>query len=268
MWLTHIAELSGCNGYLTGLFFLIFNINAVVGNVIVLVASAIKLTADTLLIIMLAIAAVGGAMLLFTPTTATMKKKEEENLIPSSDPSDNPTPDNDTASATISTRNLITSTPNDTTAIINAEPVKHVDHISLGEWLRTIWHVAGETWTRLLSPYLVQQGVGLAVSFGVLPQLTPGALSDIGLIYLCYGVSGCAASVLCGRIFDSSGWKPLVGLHVLCTVSAYIWAGVVVAAGFNYRCHTITAVILSFVDNASNSICNMTISEVCLITST
>ena len=78
IWLTHLSEASGANGYFTGLFFLVFNVNAVVGNVIVLGASAAHLSIHTLLLIMTIIASVGVLLLIKTPPATAAEDGEDE----------------------------------------------------------------------------------------------------------------------------------------------------------------------------------------------
>jgi hypothetical protein len=218
-----MAQQSGANGFFTGLFFLIFNFNAIIGNLIVLGSAAADMSMHSLLVIMTIIAAAGAAMLVFTPAA--------------------PAPQTSAAGAI-------------------SGPAHHATHMSLGAWMRQVWAVWQEPWTKLLAGYMAQQGVGLAFSFAVLPKLTPGSTQDIGLLFLSYGVAGCLASMVCGRLFDKWGWPWVIGLHVSSTLTVYLLVLAVYFFGLNYHVHILSAAIFSLVDNCSNSICNMTISEV------
>ena len=388
-----MAEPSGASGYFTGLFFLIFNMNAVIGNSIVLIASAIQLSTTSLLYIMVAIASVGVILLVFTPTpagkgaanaSATTNAKsiaEQEALLHTDSSIENGKGDGNkshrrmtpinidcdsgpgpavvrpiaSVSRTIeSTRRASSVSPTlpsqkaTEIGVCSTGPVVEHDtgrvsnksgflastsplatesdmerfapstdqlsptpslpdafhpiistgldslattpdplpttagavslssaysgpdagvkiatkDISLFKWLKKVWKVYREPSTKLLSLYMIQQGMGLAFSFSVLPSLTPGAISDIGLLFLSYGLAGCISSVIFGKLYDRYGWQSVVALHVGSTILAYALVFLVFAFDLDYRIHIFTAFVFSIVDTGSNSICNMTITEV------
>ena len=214
-----MAELSGANGYLTGLFFLIYNFNVIVGNSIVLIASALGSSITTLFTILTAIAGCGTILIFFAPSPPALSHS--------------------------------TSGPPARTA-----------HITTTQTIKQILGAAKLPALQLMMPQMAYQGTAQTFSMGVLPQLIGGTVSDRAYMFLAYGFVGCICSLVYGKMFDRWGWEWLAGVQVGATMLLHAVTLGIYFAGLDPHWYVLSGAIASLVDNAANSLNNMTISKV------
>lgn len=79
IWLTRITENSGSIGTLTGVFFAVFNMNAVIGNTLAIILQNFAIPLETIIWVMSAVALVGSLMMVFSSSVPNLENKATMN---------------------------------------------------------------------------------------------------------------------------------------------------------------------------------------------
>lgn len=193
-------------GTTTGIFFTVFNLNGVVGNVVA-IATLLSPGGDLfyLVWVMVVVVAVGCGMLLFT---AAPKFSQTDAHGSRMSPNDN------TTKTPVSFRQLVAERWEDLKAVVCLQS------------------------TLLLTPYFLCQGFNIAYNFGNLPTFVthfssslaaPQVNAYVAYVFLAYGVGAMIGSLLWGKVYDlfhARLYVLLVNHFILVAVALGILLGV------------------------------------------
>ena len=141
-------------------------------------------------------------------------------------------------------------------------PPTHTVHETTKTLMQKIFRAARLPALQLLMPQMAYQGSAQTFSMGVLPRLIGGTVADRAYMFLAYGCVGSVCSLIYGKMFDRWGWQWLVGVQVAATLLLHAFTLGVDLGNANIHLLIFSGAIASAIDNAANSLNNMTISKV------
>ena len=212
-------------GYLSGLFFALFNANGIIGNGITLLALLV-VSIRTVVWILVGVGFCGFVIISLTPDfdgrralckfgksrrpTVLLKEGEQGN--------------------------------------------------TLRDRVRELWDTARQKRMMLLLVSMLHAGWTTSVSFGVLATLTPGNIDDVAWVFLAYSCAGASSSFVWGKLYDRFGPAyPNYG-HGLVAVLGYLVAVIIAANDYPWRYVIIAGALHGLTDAGGSAIANMSIS--------
>lgn len=224
-------------GYYTGLFYAIFNVNSILGNVIAFVALRGGSSMAAMIWIMAVLCAVGNGLLLLVDTSEKVK--------------------------------TVTEVGKDD---IVAAKESNTQILSFKERMQPLIDINKQKYFIALIPYMIIQGMGVNFTYGSFPRAIPTDNSSfIPVLFFSYGVSSLIWAGVCGKIFDRFGWKPLLIMHFLGAMLTY-WLIIGIVAPYSGIPNAIepdpfqsgilypmllAGFLFGYLDNVMNSIVNM-----------
>lgn len=235
-------------GTATGVFFTLFNINGLLGNVIAIVSlqSTDTQALNGLMWIMVIILTTGCLMLTVSPqifprpstytTTANLNSNNDSSGAAAVDAVDAARKKQLVAVSELTSgeqeeAKIDTSTESLTDSLLIGNN-KDTDRGSNRAQMYDLWQLIKCEKCRLLTPYMILQGINISFDFGNLPKyityacrhLTNPPLSDdseipirISYVFLIYGVGSIIGAILWGRVYDRLAGRlaPLIVSHAL-----------------------------------------------------